>query len=625
MINSAADVINADTECTATEDLIATIDEINKDNESTLYNLDTVSLDAVSLYPSLKEEETSEVVSNMVVESGLVLDNVDWEEVGVYLFLTHREEELVDLGIDVVCLPTRKNTGGHKPGITTAEVLGPIDRDQQKSLLTPPRRRPNEDQQKMMLKELLRTAIKVVLKNHIYKFAGVTRRQKEGGPIGNELAQALARMYLVWWDRRFLDELGRFGVHVLSYKRYVDDVNPICRRLEQKISTNEDTGEIVAKDIIEQERSDENTAESLKAVANSITNMVKWTCDFPTNNAKKRMPVLDLETWSDGSKILYSFYRKEVASPFTILSRSAMPEKIKRITLTMEVIRILKNTSKELPWISKANMLTNLAARMKVSGYGEAYRLEVVQQGILGYQRMLERENEGGPPVNRPKNYRRIERSRAKREKKSNWYRGKGEEKRFSTVMFVPATPGSHLIRAMVEKEEQNNQGRDWRVKFVEKGGTSLKWQVQKNNPWSGTGCQDQECFSCSSSTDKKPDCRRTGVGYRISCLECRQEGRVVVYEGETGRNMNTRGREHLRDLKDRKTNKPLWSHCLEQHDGREVCFSMEMVGTFLKPLARSINEGVRIKRCEGELMNSRAEWRQPSVSRVSFTRMNRR
>ena len=88
---------------------------------------------------------------------------------------------------------------------------------------------------------------------------------------------------------------------------------------------------------------------------------------------------------------------------------------------------------------------------------------------------------------------------------------------------------------------------------------------------------------------------------------------------------MNTRGREHLRDLKEKKPNKPLWNHCLETHNGREVRFDMDMVGAFQKPLARSINEGVRIKRCEGELMNSKAEWRQPSVSRVSFTRLNRR
>lgn len=47
----------------------------------------------------------------------------------------------------------------------------------------------------------------------------------------------------------------------------------------------------------------------------------------------------------------------------------------------------------------------------------------------------------------------------------------------------------------------------------------------------------------------------------------------------------------------------------------------MKVVGTFQSCLVRQVNEGVRIKRSQAQLMNSKAEFHQHPVVRVVPTR----
>ena len=75
------------------------------------------------------------------------------------------------------------------------------------------------------------------------------------------------------------------------------------------------------------------TAEVMVKIANSLDANIQFTWDVPSKNTNGRMPVLDLVVWiqeTDGHKqIMHSFYKKEVASKYTILKRSALSYKIK--------------------------------------------------------------------------------------------------------------------------------------------------------------------------------------------------------------------------------------------------------------------------------------------------------
>ena len=59
---------------------------------------------------------------------------------------------------------------------------------------------PDANATKKMLAEALTIAVKFTMKNHLYKFNGTARQQKEGGPIGLGLTGDIAQILMVWWD-----------------------------------------------------------------------------------------------------------------------------------------------------------------------------------------------------------------------------------------------------------------------------------------------------------------------------------------------------------------------------------------------------------------------------------------
>ena len=143
-----------------------------------------------------------------------------------------------------------------------------------------------------------------------------------------------------------------------------------------------------------------------------------------------------------------------------------------------------------------------------------------------------------------------------------------------------------------------------------------------KSDPLRKGGCGDEKCMVCTS--EGKGSCRRNGAGYRITCLECPEDGLVTEYEGETGRNGYSRGLEHQNGLRNEDESNPLWKHCTIQHGGRKVHFRMDILKTFKYPLMRQNDEGVRVKCSKADiLMNSRSEFHQPGIVRVVAYRGN--
>ena len=76
----------------------------------------------------------------------------------------------------------------------------------------------------------------------------------------------------------------------------------------------------------------------------------------------------------------------------------------------------------------------------------------------------------------------------------------------------------------------------------------------------------------------------------------------------------------HVDELTKKKESSVLYKHIKTDHKNEppdEVNFQMKIAGTFVTPLRRIINEGVRIaKRDEEQLMNSKKEFFGPVVKR---------
>ena len=101
-----------------------------------------------------------------------------------------------------------------------------------------------------------------------------------------------------------------------------------------------------------------------------------------------------------------------------ILECSAMPNQMKRTTLTQERVRVPRNCRLDMSWEMKAVHLTDLSARMKASGYSEMFRQQVIMSAMAGFGRMVEVAEQGGRPVNRPRSWEADLRQRKKMSKK---------------------------------------------------------------------------------------------------------------------------------------------------------------------------------------------------------------
>ena len=100
--------------------------------------------------------------------------------------------------------------------------------------------------------------------------------------------------------------------------------------------------------------------------------------------------------------ILHDFYYKELATKAVINSRAAVPEKMKRTVLTQEILRILRNCSKLLPWEEVCKHVEEFSMRMQYSGYNETYRAQVVKSALHAYDTMLDKDQRGEEPLYRP-------------------------------------------------------------------------------------------------------------------------------------------------------------------------------------------------------------------------------
>ena len=328
-----------------------------------------------------------------------------------------------------------------------------------------------------------------------------------------------------------------------------------------------------------------------------------------------------------------------MANNLVLMEISAMPMRMKRVCLTQEVVRILRNTKKEMPKDLKDKFISEFALRMKDSGYSHKFRKEVIECGVKSYEKQVERERKGECPLHRPKGYNSEERQKKKNLKRTSWYKSKG----FDTVLFCPPTTEGKLAKELRDIVDETSKKMQLKVKVVERAGVSVK------NLLPGLQEEDQcnnsrsECFIHRNGG--KGNCRQEGVVYQSQCMICetkgpssiptdggnrnkieKKPGVKSIYVGETSRSGFQRGRQHMEAVQEptKHRNNAFAKHMLEYHHGKKnVVFKTSIVGQFKRPMERQICEGVNIYRVKTEcdvLMNSKMDHFQPAVARVRIS-----
>ena len=602
VINDYCNVAKIETECRSGEEMKAAFERFNGEEEDARMNCKIISMDVKALYPSMEWDEIDIAVRELIETSDKDVEGVDWQELGKYLAVNMTTEEIVEERLQHV-IPKRREETNRK--ISVAYLCNKQNED--KWL---PARTPGFRQKKKMIGIAVAKGVRVCMENHVYKVGDRVFLQKSGGPIGLELTGAVSRAFMKRWDRLYLERARQAGVEMKVYERYVDDSNQVAVAPPEGARYSKETKKVVIEESEETQADDERLANILRDIANSIMPCIQMEADWPSKNPDGKLPILDLKVWTNrGNKIVYTHYEKPMATKSVLHSKSAHPEACKRSVHTQEVLRRLLNCSRELDWKEEvAPVASEYMYRMKLAGYREKYRKGILKGALKIYKEKIEADRQGHRPIFRPKDWKREERDREKANKRKEWATKRGH----TAPIFVPATPGGKLAKAMKRVADQEaSEGIHFNI--VEKCGMRMKSQLQKSNPTATPGCNKENCMGCREEKGKGGKCHKNNVNYEIVCQLCPEENRPV-YIGETARNLYTRTQEHESTKDDEAF---MNKHMEECHEREERKFSAKVTHSNQDCLSRQIREGVLIRRDNRILLNSKAEWFQPPLLRV--------
>ena len=191
-----------------------------------------------------------------------------------------------------------------------------------------------------------------------------------------------------------------------------------------------------------------------------------------------------------------------MSNKYTMMANSAVSDKIKRSTLTNNAMRRLFCCTADLEEHQKIEVMEDYARIMRRYGYSERFRHEVMSDALRGHQNMVQAEEEGGRPVDRPRSYQQEERRERREEKGERYYRTevRGSKMR-EGVFIVPPTPCSILAKAMKKVCHEELRGTGISMVVQERGGRQLGQEVGVTVPGRSRRdhCRRSKCFPCNT------------------------------------------------------------------------------------------------------------------------------
>ena len=516
-------------------------------------------MDVEALYPSIDTSFACEKCEKLLLKSSdLDFAKVDYEEIGLFLAFTNTPEQLSSSNFTCYC-PSRK-TNLRQPPLLMASSTSEDREERWKSWL-PPRENPPDDIKRRMVIRAIMTSVETTMRNHVFIFDQEAYHQTEGGAIGVGLAGEVANLFMVWWDRTFIDRVKENEIDLAMYGRYVDDTDVVVKSIDENA-----------------EAPDRKTMERLQEIANAIHPSIRVTIDYPSNHPDNRLPVLDIAQWigeidvngESQKKILHSHFMKEMSNRLVIRKDSALCMRSKLNILVTDLVRVMRNVSTYCPTEERDKHVQYYVWRMQYSGYTSNERLQVYRRAKGKYMKMLENHRNDTVPLYRSKLWNKVERSDEKLRKKRDWYKQGG----YDSVMFVDATPGGELMTTF----ESIIREVELPIRIVERSGDSVKEMVVKSNPFKREPCV---CEVCQLDKKRKVNCKSRELVYELTCDGTR-DGKVCGdrYIGETSRSLGERVGEHINDCKGRKEKSVLWRHFKEDHNEEEQPYGLKVVST---------------------------------------------
>ena len=390
--------------------------------------------------------------------------------------------------------------------VTPVKDDGKVKAHKPKAKFHLPVRKPTKSEERKMFSKAMELMITVCMKNHVYRFENKLRVQSKGGPIGLGLTGEVADCFMLKWDKKFIQATKDLGISLTFYSRFKDDIFVSAKNLEK--GTKFKDGRLVIDDqkkLEDEDRNDEKiTMEVLQQIANQIDPMIKFTIDIPSDHEDGKLAVLDLKLKVNKimkNRIDYEFYEKPTKNPKILLANSAINSSSKRTILTQECLRRIRNTKVELGVNVRNKHLNDFMLKMKKSGYTQEYRTQILKSALKAFQKMVEEDKNGTKPLFRSKQWNMEHRAESKRNKIKNWY--KNEEKsdiQYKSILFVPPTPGSQLLKELRKREDELNGKNGQKIKIVEKGGVKMERILTNKYPFKPEKCDEKSCLLCEGA-----------------------------------------------------------------------------------------------------------------------------
>jgi hypothetical protein len=242
----------------------------------------------------------------------------------------------------------------------------------------------------------------------------------------------------------------------------------------------------------------------------------------------------------------------------------------------------------------------------------------VLRDAVTGYERLLEQVDRGERPLHRPREWEAAARRRKKVLARAAWHRPA------DTVAFIPATPGGELAERLRAVLQEEGARLNLNIRTVEAGGVSLKRKLTGGDLRAGEPCGQPGCRLCASGTEGGCH-RKAGVVYKGTCTLCAQQDITAVYFGESGFSAYYRSNVHASEIQSKDLQNAFAKHLNifhPEYEGDPTVFNTQVIQTFRKPLPRQITEATLIHNNNAQVkMNSKAEFRQPAVPRITATR----
>ena len=175
------------------------------------------------------------------------------------------------------------------------------------------------------------------------------------------------------------------------------------------------------------------------------------------------------------------------------------------------------------------------------------------------------------------------------------------------SVMFVDSTKGGWMAKRFKEEEKRLGRMTGYNIRITEMSGMPLSRLLPSTNPWGPGDCGREDCPVCSQNDEKVQNCKQRNILYESSCRICQVDGKDAgkltgnnkgIYVGESSRSMYERGKEHVKDGKDKAEDSHQWKHWAGEHPDipGSPKFRLKIVSTFSDPMTCKLAEAVSIE-----------------------------